>query len=881
MKYKWTITFLLITLTCFHSNSQSQNSMLRIIILDTTNNTPLENAIIKIENPERKAPRYITTDSLGVGIVYLSTIASSIIIISHLGYITKTLRVNELIANKTTYIYLNLSPKELTPITINSPPLRLNGDTIEFKASQYNQDKNATLGDLLKNMPGIQISKNGIITAFGKPITTIRINGIDLVISDPTILSQNLPADIISKLQLINDKNNPDKISGFNDGSHQQVLNLVLKKSVADNYIGNTSLGYTLDNKYSGYARMFRFKDENQILAIGDANNLNGRFNPNLATEGTPSNNNQTITTAFSRKLCSNLSLTLSFSYKKTQSVANETQIINYYLDTTYSAKYLSTNNNKQWNYEIGASLSYGISNSDSLIFGIKFSPSRITSNNLDSFYFYNNKNILTNNGIQEIYSNNSNIPFKINIDWLHNLNRGGEKIINSLSIYSYNSNTINSSKTENINISNNATDTSSLYENTYSNNETYNYTSKFITPISNKSQLQLSYHVIVGTSPTITNTYDVNKNILILNDSLSYHQSYATISQILSVNYKYDYRKISFDAGLGSGPTYLQSNIESIDTPSKIAQRYLFITPHLYAFYTINKSQNIHVEYNGRNQFPSSEELLSIPNYTNPLSVQRGNSNLSSEYIHQLLLSYQSIYPSSGTSLIANAEINLYRNEITSNTVTVPGGGQQITPINTNGNFSIKSNFNFDHLFLKNRLDINITGVANYNQSVIEANNISNIEKIWSLEPNLKIIYNTTNWLHLTLLGYLNKNITKYSLDSEASIHVNQFDIQQSAGVDITKCLSFKYGLEYKFQTGAAEVINSNPILVNLSIIEEINKRTFIQLGINDLLNQNTGYSFKTGAGYQENDNTIFMARYFILEFKWKFQYHTSHSNQ
>lgn len=105
-------------------------------------------------------------------------------------------------------IYLSQALNKLKEVTIRGerPPILIRNDTIEFNASSFHTRPNSPLSGLLKKLPGVQVDKDGNITAQGKPVDQIKVNGNDFFGNDPKIALKNLPAAIVDKVQVTNTK---------------------------------------------------------------------------------------------------------------------------------------------------------------------------------------------------------------------------------------------------------------------------------------------------------------------------------------------------------------------------------------------------------------------------------------------------------------------------------------------------------------------------------------------------------------------------------------------------------------------------------------------------------------------------------------------------
>ncbi|MGZ3751609.1 MAG: carboxypeptidase regulatory-like domain-containing protein, partial [Mucilaginibacter sp.] len=112
----------------------------------------------------------------------------------------------------------NLAPgntiAELAPIVLKGDAVMLSGvtitdvnaikikeDTVEYNAAAYKVREGAAVEDAIKKMPGMDVDKDGNITAQGKSVTKVRLNGKDYMAGDVTSLTRNLPADLVQSVQ--------------------------------------------------------------------------------------------------------------------------------------------------------------------------------------------------------------------------------------------------------------------------------------------------------------------------------------------------------------------------------------------------------------------------------------------------------------------------------------------------------------------------------------------------------------------------------------------------------------------------------------------------------------------------------------------------------
>lgn len=148
-------------------------------------------------------------------------------------------------------------------------------DTIEYNADTYKMQANAVVEDLLKRMPGVEVSSDGKITANGKEVKKILIDGKEFFSDDPTVASKNIPADMINKLQVIDRKSDLARLTGVDDGDDETVINLTVKKGMNNGWFGTATAGYGTNKRYLANVMANYFKEGNQFTFTGGANNTN------------------------------------------------------------------------------------------------------------------------------------------------------------------------------------------------------------------------------------------------------------------------------------------------------------------------------------------------------------------------------------------------------------------------------------------------------------------------------------------------------------------------------------------------------------------------------------------------------------------------------
>lgn len=162
-------------------------------------------------------------------------------------------------------------------VVATKTPIKVMEDTVEYNADSYHTQPNAVVEDLLKRLPGVEVDSDGKITAHGKSISKILVNGKEFFSDDPQVASKNLPADMIDKLQVVDRKSDMARLTGVDDGEDETVINLTVRKGMDNGWFGNAETGYGTDDRYATSFNINRFWNGNQITFLGNINNIKDR----------------------------------------------------------------------------------------------------------------------------------------------------------------------------------------------------------------------------------------------------------------------------------------------------------------------------------------------------------------------------------------------------------------------------------------------------------------------------------------------------------------------------------------------------------------------------------------------------------------------------
>ncbi|MHB9142503.1 MAG: carboxypeptidase-like regulatory domain-containing protein, partial [Paludibacter sp.] len=210
-------------------------------------------------------------------------------------------------------IQLNENAQMLGEVEVNGTQAQMTvkGDTLEYNATAFKTAENAVVEDLLKRLPGVEVGSDGKITVNGEEIKKIRVDGKKFFGDDVEMATKNIPAEMIDKIQVLEQKSDMALLTGFEDNDTERIINLTTKPNRKHGVFGNISGGAGMDlNKdvrYDGNAFINIMNNDAQTAITAGGNNTNttrssrgrnGMGNPSggiTTTQNLGLNNNTTV----------------------------------------------------------------------------------------------------------------------------------------------------------------------------------------------------------------------------------------------------------------------------------------------------------------------------------------------------------------------------------------------------------------------------------------------------------------------------------------------------------------------------------------------------------------------------------------------------------
>ena len=302
MNLKKFITFVAGVMSAFSLAFAQGGGTVTLSLTDSSTGEAVGFATVSITKPGNTKPyKYALSDDKGKTVFDKVAVGKYVLKAELLGYkpLTKDIEVK----GKLDLGALKMDPDkqvlDAASVSAAGNPIVIKKDTIEYNASSFKTTENDVLEDLLKKLPGVEVSEDGTVTANGQTISKITIDGKTFFLDDPQLASKNIPAKIIDKVKVVEKKSEQAEFTGIDDGNDETIIDLSIQKGMMNGLFGNVMAGAGHDVRkqvsgselssgngdwrYQGAGFLGRFTDKNQLSVVINGNNTNNRGFNDLA----------------------------------------------------------------------------------------------------------------------------------------------------------------------------------------------------------------------------------------------------------------------------------------------------------------------------------------------------------------------------------------------------------------------------------------------------------------------------------------------------------------------------------------------------------------------------------------------------------------------
>jgi hypothetical protein len=797
----------------------------------------------------------------------------------------------------------------LQEVVISPPPIVIKEDTIEFRADSFKVKPNSSVEDLLKKLPGLEVDKDGNITAQGKTVTKIKVNGKDFFGGDPKTASRELPAEIIDKVQVVDDYGDLAAVSGIKDGDPDIIINLQLKKNKNQGVFGRGSAGYGTDNRYQVTLNANVFSENTQLSVLGNTNNINQNlFNfdgnaggGNRGSGGRGGGNSgsgdgvTSDTNADQNGITDNKSIganfrtdfkdkkgsfygNYSFANRNTVTLRNTSQQ-NFFDDASFINAKNSLSDNINNNHRANLNFEYNIDSLNYLKISPNFSYGYSNNRSNNDFNYLQDGSFKTQEGYNADTIHRKMPNFSGNISYNHRFRKRGRNFSVNIGLGTSSS----LSDDDKINFTRKFPKAGG-YTDTFldqlitqdNNNHNYGIRATYTEPVTTNRFLDISYAYNTSYAKNDRRTFDRDAvgSAIHFNDSLSNAYENTFINQTVGLSLRTVNKKYNYSVGVTVQP--MEINGYSISKDSAYApQRRINLSPSARLSYNFSRTKRLNMNYSASYQEPTFSQLQPVRNVSNTQYQTQGNPDLRPEFSHNLRVFFNNFNYTSGRTMFIGMRANMIQNRIVNNNMRLDSSGAQLSmPENVNGNFNVSGFYNYSQPFQNRKYVVALNGNVNYNHDVGLVDSKKNTGNNWIATQRLSFDFNHREWLELGFSGAYSLNSTRYTLSRDGErLSSDAWTLRSNMRMDIPGGLILRYDINYLINNGLASSVNGNTTLFNASVEKTLFKKKngFIRLSGFDIFKQNTNISRQVNGNSIIDSRVNRLTRYFMLTFSYR----------
>ena len=779
--------------------------------------------------------------------------------------------------------------------------MTVKGDTIEYNTAAYQVSETATVEELLKKMNGVEVDKEGKVTINGEEIKAVRIDGKKFFGDDVQTATKNIPADMIEKIQVIDEKSDMAKLTGFDDDEGERIINLSLKKDRKKGVFGNYSgaLGADMVTDNGGWfdygntdygktdaARMKHFVEndarynaniftnlllgESQTTIVAGANNTNeirsgrgrgwfGGQNAGItASENLGVNTNIDLTTKLDKKddktsLLLGGDATVNHSNNDTRTLSNKES---YSEEATYIDRDSTVKLTQSWDAQMRLEMEYQIDSMNKVILRPQISYSHSLSNQTND-YIYDRDSVRINDGNQWKYSLKDEIKASMRLIYNHKFTKPGRSLTMRANV-SF-TNTVGNDSTyawDNLQ----ALTLVDQYTHTGSNALNYSLRTSYVEPIYKKNHfLEIAFSLFGNNRNSIKNQYTMDSmtGIYEYDSEFSNELNNNIYSEQLELNYRWVSEKIDLTAGarMVATQTHSQTFYGGSLLRDTLYNRFNW-SPNLRFKYNFGKKEFARINYRGRVSEPTIQQMEPVRNNSDAMNETVGNLGLNPAFVHNMFAMYSRFNQEKFSSIMTGLRLSLTQDALTNNTIYDKTGKRYLQTVNADMiPWNIGADFMSNTPFCKKMFQFHSRTAVSYNQRVayvlreqdadhiaqMIANNtlpLGDASKTGNLRASSDLTLRFTH--KIVDIGVKNTNIyslTHNSLNRKNVTHTGDWIISGDVTFHLPKSWNIATDISYTSRYGYEGLTDINELIWNFSV-DKTWKNSTLTLKVYDLLN-------------------------------------------
>lgn len=833
-------------------------------------------------------------------------------------------------------IFLEEDPEYIDAATITAlaNPVSIKRDTIEYNASAFRVGENAMLEDLLKKMPGMEVSKDGTVKVNGETVDKITVGGRTFFFNDPAMAVKNLPAKVVDKIKVIDKGKEEAEFTGMGTESEKEkVMDVQLKEEYKEGWFGNlkfnggSTIGDGSDNEllddigalFNANAMVAGYNEKDQMTFLGNAKNANppeatvaillndDYYNDELTSKpGQVTSGQAGINYNTQRIKGMDLNGNLSYTYQdkdareKSSRTSLRTDGSQILTDGRFNGLGTDHKINSSWELEKQGDSKYMLilrpsftyTSRDRNIFNSSTTSAQGLTLNSSASESLSHSNLFNTGvylvaGIKDIGEDGRSLILRGDYSFK---NVGGNSTENSTTRYG---------------------DVTDIRNLNYDNGENYLMTSThidWVEPLSEQWSIKTTAGVIFAKDKNTKNAFNG------LDGSANdYYSSWSvnsdlTFEQRVIAQYKKN-DESSFSLGASLYEENNVTNSRTVGIENLVGDGEWIYKWAPYAEFNLSKGNNTFwVSYNGYNSTPSGTEIIPALNISNPVFVSTGNIYLRPSFFHNMSIHFSGMKPENMVVYQIGIVGGLSTNSVSQASWFDGNGIRYSIPVNSNkpgksvvayGTLSaplgkarrwtlmFQPNFNYGNS-VSYQTKGNLPGFDkehfNYSEMMSSFWGDASGSRFYSggsgFAESITNTLSSTAYLDLqyrkgnfsaTLGGIVDNRFSKYSLNPDADVNTWQFAFIADFLYQTKNGFEFDTDARYAFYRGYTNGYGEPELIWNAKVSKNVKSLVFT-LSCADILNQDRSLRRNASAEYYEDVYSNVMGRYIMFGIAFNF---------
>ena len=797
-------------------------------------------------------------------------------------------------------------------VTARASKVTLKADTFVYNAAAFRTPEGSVVEELVKRLPGAEVSDDGTIKINGKEVKKILVDGKEFMTGDTKTAIKNLPTNIIDRIKAYDKQSDLARVSGIEDGEEETVLDFGIKQGMNKGIMVNADLAAGTEHRYAGRIFGGIMSNNTKVFMMTNANNTNdmgfpgggggGRFGG--GRQGLTANKMTGVNLNYENSGTLKLDGSVRWNHSDGDAYSKRTS------ETTFSATNSQFGNNISQNYTR--------SNSWDARMRLEWTPDSMTNIMFRPSFRYNSSDG-DNGGAEGTFSDNPFSDNKSIVSPLDQLDQLKDILINSrtqTSVSYSDSKNVNGMLQFNRKLSNTGRNItvqlnagwsdgnsksasnsiidyytlgivdSTTVTNRYSITPTknYNYSARitYSEPILPRTYLQFSYQYQYKFQKSDRGTYDFSDitpvaawnggyrtwdaylgqfgNITSLDpyrdDSQSRYSEYQNYIHTLEVMLRIVRKAYTFNVGVQMVPqkSHFVQDYKGVhaDTTRTVTN----FAPTMDFRWKKSQTSQLRFTYRANTSQPSMSNLLDIYDDSDPLNIQRGNPGLKPSFTQNFRLFYNDYFQKHQRAVMTFVNFSTTANSIANKVTLLEGGAHMTRPENINGNWNANVGFMFNTAIdSAGYFNVNTFTNLGYVHNVGFVNDGTSdakaVTKSQTIMERLAFSYRN-DWFEVELNGSLNYNRNRSELQTSNNLDTWQFTYGGMIGITAPWGTSLTTNLNMQSRRGYYDAsMNTNELIWNAQLSQSFlkGKPLTISLQLYDILRQQSTLSSTVSA--------------------------------